>query len=67
MDLINRANFIADTKTFIEDTKVAKMEIVHLTVKQEMEKKEQDLIDAYEKKDEARDENRLMKKVKIKK
>ena len=67
MDLIDRANFIADTKKFIEDTEVAKMEIVHLTVKQEMEKKEQDLIDAYEKKDEARDENRLIKKVKIKK
>ena len=66
MDLIDRSNFIADTKKFIKDTEVAKMEIVDPTVKQEMEKKEQDSIDADEKKDEARDENSLMKKVKIK-
>ena len=49
MDLIDRTNFIADKKKFIEDTEVAKMEIADLTIKQEMEKEEQDLIDTYEK------------------
>ena len=49
MDLIDRTNFIADKKKFIEDTEVAKMEIADLTIKQKMEKEEQDLIDAYEK------------------
>ena len=62
-DFIDRTNFIADTKNFIEDMKTAKMEIVDPTIKQEMEK---DSIDADENKDEARDENSLMKKVKIK-
>ena len=46
MDLIDRTNFIADTKKFIEDTEAAKMEIADLTVMQEMEKKEQDSIDS---------------------
>ena len=65
MDLIHRTNFIADTKKFTEDTEAAKIEIVDPTVEQEMEKKRQDMIDADEKKDEARDENSLIKKVKI--
>ena len=67
MDLIHRTNFITDTKKFTEDTEAAKIEIVDPTVEQEMEKKRQDMIDADEKKDEARDENSLIKKVKIKK
>ena len=46
MDLIDRTNFIADTKKFIEDTEAAKMKIVHPTIKQEMEKKEQNCVDA---------------------
>ena len=66
MDLIDRTNFIADTKKFIEDTEAAKMEIADLTVMQEMEKKEQDSIDSDKKKEEARDENSLMKTVEIK-
>ena len=38
MDLIDRTSFMADTQRFVEDTK-AKMEIVELAVKQEIEKK----------------------------
>ena len=41
MDLIDRTNFIPNTKKFIEDTEAAKMEIVDPTIKQKMEKKEQ--------------------------
>ena len=49
MDLIDRANFIADTKKSIEDTDAAKIKIVDPTVKQKKEKQEQDLIDVDEK------------------
>ena len=62
-DFIDRTSFIVDTKNFIKDMGAAKMEIVDPTIKQEME---EDSIDADENKDEARDENSLMKKVKIK-
>ena len=45
MELIGQTKFIAGTKEFIEDTKVAKMEIDGPNIKQEMEKKEQISID----------------------
>ena len=45
MELIGQTKFIAGTKKFIEDTKVAKMEIDSPNIKQEMEKKEQISID----------------------
>lgn len=45
MDLIDRTNFTANTKKFIEDTEVAKMEIVDPTIKQKIEKKKQISID----------------------
>ena len=61
MDLIDRTNFIADTKK-----EAAKMEIADLNVMQEMEKKEQDSIDSDKKKEEERDANSLMKTVEIK-
>ena len=66
MDLIDWTNFTADTKKFIEDTEVAKMENVDLTIKQKMEKKEQISTDDDKKHDQAGHKNSLMKKVKIK-
>lgn len=39
MSLNDRTTFIADTKKLIEDTEAAKIEIVDLTIKQEMEKR----------------------------
>ena len=65
MDLIDRNSFIADTKRFVEDTE-AKMEIVEPVVEQEIEKKEQESIDADKKNEGSRNENSLMKKLKIK-
>ena len=44
IDLINRTNFIVDTKRFVEESNVPKMETVHNEEKK-IEKKEQMLID----------------------
>ena len=67
MDLIDRTNFTADTKKFIEDTEVAKMEIVDPTIKQKIEKKKQISIDNLSNlyQNQVGHENSLMKKVKI--
>ena len=64
IDLINRTNFIADVKKFVEESNGSKMEIVHPEEKN-IEKKEQMLIDNDEKRENGRIENSLMKKVKI--
>ena len=49
MDLIDTTSFTAGTKRFVEDME-AKMEIVEPAAKQEIKKKEQESIDADEKK-----------------
>ena len=63
LDLVDQTNFIADTKKFIEDIGVAKMEIADPPIKQKTEKKEQISIDDDEKRDKARHERSLMKNV----
>ena len=65
IDFVNRSNFIADAKKFVEGSNESKMEIVHPEEKK-IEKKEQMLIDDDEKKEYASVWNSLMKKVKIK-
>ena len=66
MVLIDRTPFIADAKKFVEDTEAAKMEIVDQPTKQKLEKREQVSIDNDEKQEEARDDNNLMKDIKVK-
>ena len=66
MDLIDRTTFIADTKKFVEDTEVTKMENVDQPTKQKKEKSEQVLIDNDKKQEGARAKNNLMKDVKVK-
>ena len=39
MDLIDKTTFIADTKTFVEDTEVVKMEIIDQPTKTKNGKK----------------------------
>ena len=63
--LINRTNFIANAKEFVEELSESKMEIVHPEEKK-IEKKEQMSIDDDEERESASVENSLMKKVKIK-
>ena len=63
--LINRTNFIANAKEFVEESNESKMEIVHPEEKK-IEKKEQMSIDDDEERESASVENSLMKKVKIK-
>ena len=65
-DLTNRTNFIANAKKFVEESNESKMEIFHPEEKK-IEKKEQMLIDHYEKRENASVKNSLMQKVKIKK
>ena len=65
IDLINRTNFIADAKKFIEKSNASKIEIFHPEEKK-IEKKEQMSIDDDQKRENASVENNLMKKVKIK-
>ena len=65
VDLINRTNFTADVKKFVEESNASKMEIV-LPKENKIEKKEQISIDNDEKRENASIENSLMKKVKIK-
>ena len=66
MDLVNRTTFIADTKKFVEDTEVTKMENVDQPTKQKKEKSEQVSIDNDKKQEGARAKNNLMKDVKVK-
>ena len=63
IDLINRTNFIADAKKFVEESNESKMEIVYPEEKK-IEKKEQMSIDDDKKRENASVENNLMKKVK---
>ena len=65
IDLINRTNFIVDTKRFVEESNVPKMETAH-TEEKKIEKKEQMLIDDNKKRENAKVGNSLVKKVKIK-
>ena len=58
--------YFADTKKFVEDMQATHMEIVDISTKQKMEKREQNSIDNYEKREGAPSENHLMGKVKVK-
>lgn len=58
--------YFADAKKFVEDIQATHMEIVDISTKQKMEKREQNLIDNYEKREGAPSENHLMGKVKVK-
>ena len=64
--LINWATFIANAKTFVEDNQASQMEIVDVSAKQKMEKREQNSIDNGEKREGAPSENCLRSKVKVK-
>lgn len=58
--------YFADTKKFVEDMQATHMEIADISTKQKMEKREQNSIDNYEKREGAPSENHLMGKVKVK-